>query len=101
MNPALPAAIAGVVVELPLARSISRDGVVTWTRDGREFAILGGSGVEVRLDRAVAAAATRTPDVAPSPRGPEWVRFNPHELDAHAADRLRAWLELAYRRAGE
>jgi hypothetical protein len=101
MNAALPAAVAEVVVDLPLARSLSRDGVVTWTRDGLEFAVLGGSGVEVRLDRAVAAAASRTPDVAPSPRGPEWVRFNPRELDAHADDRLRAWLELAYRRAGE
>jgi hypothetical protein len=65
------------------------------------FAVLGGSGIELRLDRAVAEAATRTPDTAPSLRGGEWIRFNPRELDAHALDRLRAWLELAYRRAGE
>jgi hypothetical protein len=47
----------------------------------------------------IAVAATRTPDTAPTVRGPEWVRFNPRELDGHAVDRLRAWLELAYRRA--
>ena len=101
MNPSLPAAVAEVVVDLAESRSLSTEGVVTWTRAARDFAVLGPNGVEIRLDRAVAAAATRTPDTAPSPRGDEWIRFNPRELDAHAADRLRAWLELAYRRAGE
>ena len=72
-----------------------------WSRGSVEFAVVGPFGVELRLDRQVAAAATRTPDTAPSPRGPEWVRFNPRELDAHALDRLQAWLELAHRRAGE
>ena len=71
-----------------------------WSRGSGEFAIVGPFGVEIRLDRHVAAAAARTPDTASSPRGPEWVRFNPRELDAHALDRLHAWLELAYRRAG-
>ena len=99
MNPQLPAAIAEVVVDLPEARSLSASAVVTWSRGGREFAVLGPSGIELHLDRAIAAAATRTPDTAPSPRGSDWIRFNPHELDAHALDRLRAWLELAYRRA--
>ena len=101
MNPGLVAAIAEVIVELPESRSQSTDGTVTWTRAGREFAALGAGGVEIRLDRPIAAAATRTPDTAPSSRGPEWIRFNPRELDGHAVDRLRAWLELAYRRAGE
>lgn len=73
----------------------------TWSLGGVDFAVAGPFGLEVRLDRQVAAAATRTPDVAPSVRGPDWVRFNPRELDAHALDRLQAWLELAYRRAGE
>ena len=54
-----------------------------------EFAVVGPFGVEIRLDRQVAAAATRTPDTAPSPRDPDWVRFNPRELDAHALDRLQ------------
>jgi hypothetical protein len=101
MDPSLPARAAEVIVDLPEARSLSVDGVVTWARAERAFAALGPSGIEIRLDRAIASAATRTPDTAPSARGPEWVRFNPRELDAHAEDRLRAWLELAYRRAGE
>ena len=101
MDTSLPAAVAEIIVDLPESRSQSTDGVVTWTRGGQPFAVLGPTGIEVRLDRAVAAAASRTPDVAPSPRGSDWVRFNPHELDAHALDRLRAWVELAYRRAGE
>jgi hypothetical protein len=61
--------------------------------------VLGPFGLELRLDQPIATAATRTPDTAPSPRGREWVRFNPRELDGHAVDRLRAWLDLAYRRA--
>lgn len=101
MDPALPATIAEVIVELPDSRSQSTDGVVTWTRAGVVFAALGANGIEIRLDRPIAAAATRTPDTAPSPRGADWIRFNPRELDGHAVDRLRAWLELGYRRAAE
>jgi hypothetical protein len=100
VDPALPATVAEVIVDLPESRSQSVDGVVTWSRAERPFAVLGPNGIEIRLDRAIAAAATRTPDTAPSTRGPEWVRFNPRELDPHALDRLRAWLELGYRRAG-
>jgi hypothetical protein len=101
VDPSLPAGVAEVILELPESRSQSVAGEVTWTRGSQPFAALGPAGVEIRLDRAIAAAATRTPDTAPSSRGPGWIRFNPRELDAHALDRLRAWLELAYRRAGE
>ena len=101
MDSSLPSRIAEVIVDLPEARSQATDGIVEWTRRGQPFAVLGRDGIEIRLDRAIAPAATRTPDTAPSSRGRDWVRFNPHELDAHALDRLRAWLELAYRRAGE
>jgi hypothetical protein len=76
------------------------ESVMTWSVGDQPFAALGSDGIEIRLDEPVAAAAARTPDSAPSPRGPEWVRFNPGEVDGHAVDRLRAWLELAYRRAG-
>lgn len=99
-DPSLPARVAEVIVDLPESRSVSADGVVTWTRADRAFAALGTSGIEIRLDPAIAAAAARTPDTAPSARGPGWIRFSPRELDTHALDRLRAWLELAYRRAG-
>lgn len=100
MSPSLPALVAEIVVELPEARGLSVDGVMTWSVGDRAFAVLGPSGVEIRLDPPIAAAATRTPDTGPSARGPEWVRFDPKEIDGHAVDRLRAWLELAYRRAG-
>jgi hypothetical protein len=76
-------------------------GAMTWSFRGDPFAVLGPTGIELRLDPAIAAAATRTPDTAPSPRGPEWVRFSPRELDGHAVDRLEAWFELAYRRAAK
>ena len=101
MDSSLPAHIAEVIVDLPESRSQSIDGVITWSRGSTAFAALGPNGIEIRLDRPIAAAATRTPDTAPSARGADWIRFNPHELDGHALDRLRAWLELGYRRAGE
>jgi hypothetical protein len=99
VDPSLPARVAEIVVDLPDSRSVSADGIVTWSRGERPFAALGPQGIEISLDRAIAGAAARTPDCAPSSRGPEWVRFNPRDLDQHAVDRLRAWLELAYRRA--
>ena len=101
MDPALPATVAEIVIDLPESRSQAVDGIVTWARAGVPFASLGATGIEIRLERAIAAAASRTPDTAPSSRGADWIRFNPRELDSHAIDRLRAWLELAYRRAGE
>ena len=101
MDSSLPAHVAEVIVDLPESRSQSVGGAVTWSRGGTAFAVLGPNGIELHLDRPIAAAATRTPDTAPSPRGQDWVRFNPSELDSHALDRLRAWLQLAYRRVGE
>ena len=101
MDARLPATVAEVIVDLPEARSQSAGGAVTWRRGGAVFATLGPWGIEIRLDRAIAAAAARTADTEPSSRGPEWIRFSPSELDGHAVDRLRAWLELGYRRAGE
>ena len=77
------------------------DGSTTWSRAGRAFLAAGVSGAEFRLGTSIAAAAARTPDAAPSSRGPEWVRFNPRELDGHAVDRVTAWFELAYRLAAE
>ncbi len=101
MDSSLPAQVAEVIVDLPESRSQSVDGVITWSRRGTPYAALGPNGIEIRLDRLIAAAAARTPGTAPSARGADWIRFNPQELDGHALDRLRAWLELGYRRAGE
>lgn len=101
MSPSLPQLVSEIVLELPQARSLSVDEVVTWSVGDQPFAAIGPPGVEVRLDPPIAAAARRTPDAGPSSRGAEWVRFNPPELDGHAVDRLRAWLQLAYRRVSE
>jgi predicted metalloendopeptidase len=74
---------------------------VTWTAGGVTFAELTDGGVELRLDSAIAAAASHTPDTELSPRGPEWIRFHPRTLDDHALDRLEAWFALAVRRANQ
>ena len=76
------------------------DGTTTWSRAGQPFAALSADGAvaEFALDPPVAAAAARTPDVSPSPRGPGWVRFGPGVLDDHAADRATAWFASAHRR---
>jgi hypothetical protein len=92
----IAAALAG---EGTAAERDSAGGTVTWSRAGVPFAVLGDVGVELHLDATIAAAAARTPDAAPSDRGREWVRFNPHALDPHAVDRLEAWFRLAVRRA--
>ncbi|MEO8571458.1 MAG: hypothetical protein ABI553_07125 [Chloroflexota bacterium] len=75
-------------------------GEVTWMRGGRAFAAASadGSVAEFALDPAVADAATRTPDVTGSARGPGWVAFAPADLDDHAADRAVAWFASAHRR---
>src|SRR5262245_44640951 len=93
--------VADLVAELPDVTTSPGGAGRAWARGSVEFAVVGPFSVEIRLDRQVAVGSTRTPDSAPSPRGPEWVRFNPRELDAHALDRLEAWLDLAHRRAGE
>lgn len=76
------------------------DGCVTWTRGSQAFAaiVADESAAEFRLEPAVAAAAVRTPDVAPSSRGPGWVTFRPPVLDDHGADRAAAWFASAHRR---
>lgn len=89
-------AIAG---ELEAAESRPTAGGREWSIGGIVFAATGPEGAEFRLSRPVAAAALRTPDAAPSPRGPDWVAFRPPLLDRHALDRAEAWLTSAWRRA--
>jgi len=86
--------------ELPGAEpSLGPDGSITWSRGNRPFAVVSAdsASAEFALDPAVADAATRTPDVSPSTRGPGWVTFTPTDLDDHAADRATAWLASAHR----
>jgi hypothetical protein len=97
----LEAQVTQLLEEVPGVSSAPGGAGRSWSVEGREFAVVGPLGAEIRLDPAIAAAAARTPDTAASARGPEWVTFNPRELDAHALDRLQAWLQLAYRRATE
>jgi hypothetical protein len=95
--------LAAIALDLPDARSATdAPGTVTWSRGGNAFATLSADGATASfgLDGAVAAAAARTPDVAPSSRGPGWVDFTPAELDDHAADRAGAWFASAHRRLG-
>ena len=80
-------------------------GTTTWRAVGTSgaeavpFATLTGRRAEFRLDPVVARAALRTADTTPSPRGPEWVTFEPGELDDAAIDRAEAWFLSAHRHA--
>jgi hypothetical protein len=88
-----------VLEELPGVNR-RRDGeVVLLTVRERVFAVLGPDFLEVALDPHVAAAALRTPDTRPSPRGAGWIAFTPAVTDRFALDRAEAWLRLGHRRA--
>jgi hypothetical protein len=71
----------------------------TWSVGATTFATVDGNAAEFRLDPVVAAAARRTPDTQASDHGPDWVRFEPVELDDQAIDRAEAWFGSAHRRA--
>lgn len=90
----------GLVLEDLPGVTRRRDGevVLLATRE-RVFAVLGPDLLEVALDPPVAAAALRTPDTRPSPRGTGWIAFTPRAADRFALDRAEAWLRLGHRRA--
>ena len=82
----------------PVARR--RDGeVVLLSARARVFAVLGADMLEVALEPSIAAAALRTADTRPSPRGAGWIAFTPRNVDRFALDRAEAWVRLAHRRA--
>jgi hypothetical protein len=70
-----------------------------WSIGGVTFAATTSDAAEFRLARPVVEAALRTPGTSPSARGPDWIGFQPTELDRHATDRATAWLASAWRRA--
>jgi hypothetical protein len=65
---------------------------------GTVFAVLDADRLEAALDPAVLKAALRTPDTAPSARGPGWIAFSPSVVDRYALDRAEAWVRFAHRR---
>lgn len=81
-----------------VAAASSGAGETVWSVGPTAFAIRTGDGAEFRLDPLVVAAALRTPDTAPSPRGHDWVAFAPAVLDDAAIDRAEAWFLSAHRR---
>ena len=93
--------LALAAADLPgVERHEAGDGSFEWRIAGKPFAAARPPNeTSYLLDPAVAAAALRTPDAEPSPRGPEWVSFRPAVLDRFALDRASAWLESAWRRA--
>lgn len=94
------AALAAAATTLdPTPKAEIRVDGQAWSRSGHAFAIAEGTSASFRLGAVIAAAALRTPDVAGSGLGPDWVRFSPPILDDHALDRLEAWFAAAYRRA--
>ena len=78
------------------------DGSTEYRRGPRTYAVVNADGsAEVRLHPEVAEAAGRTPSTFGSPRGHDWVRFAPPELEQHALDRAEAWFLSAWRAAQE
>ena len=75
------------------------DGGVTYTVGETAVVVVSGATAEFRLRADIAAAAARTPDAAPSQRGPDWVAFSPTTIDRFARDRVSAWFEFAVRQA--
>jgi hypothetical protein len=81
------------------AEQVDAEDGVSYACSETVVAVVSGASVEFRLRADVAAAAARTPDAAPSPRGPEWVAFSPAAFDRFTRDRIESWFELAVREA--
>ncbi len=88
-----------VAADLEDVEEVEVEGGLEWRRGGVSFGAVAGNVAEFRLQPPVAAAAIRTPDTRPSPRGQGWVTFAPEALDGPAADRAEAWLTSAWRNA--
>ncbi|HKG57238.1 MAG TPA: hypothetical protein VKA85_08320 [Candidatus Limnocylindrales bacterium] len=91
-------AVDSAAAELEGVERRDAGGATEYLVRGRVVALVAEAVAEFALDPAVAAAALRTPDTGPSPRGDGWVAFAPPELDRIALDRATAWLGSACRR---
>lgn len=70
---------------------------VDYARDGRPFAVVDGSALELRMNPEVAVAAARTTFTTASRRGNGWIRFAPPSVDQFVLDRAEAWFLSAWR----
>jgi hypothetical protein len=93
--------LLGAADEAGAVARTDEGGLATWSAGSPPipFATLTGGRAEFRLDPVVAGAALRTPDTVASPRGPEWVAYEPRIVDDGAVDRAEAWFLAAHRRA--
>ncbi len=97
-----PGALEAEVDEVAAAIGAERSdigGGVSYSVGKTVIVVVEGTTAAFRLRADVAAAAARTPDAAPSPRGPEWVAFSPTAFDRFTRDRIESWFEFAARQA--
>jgi hypothetical protein len=92
-------ALAAAAAGLPGVEGRRTADATEWLVRGRVFAAVAGNVAEYWLDPVIGRAALGTPDTAASPRGAEWIAFQPLELDRFALDRAIAWFGSAHRRA--
>ena len=95
----LGALVAEAAGSMGLVATQGPDGL-TYSVGDTVVLVVAGATAEFRLRADVAAAAARTPDAAPSPRGAEWVAFTPGTFDRFTTDRINAWILFAAREAG-
>jgi hypothetical protein len=92
---------ATVVVELDDVTVTGDGGVTVYSRGDTVFARATVEALELRLPEDIAEAALRTPDTLPVPGQTGWVRFVPSDGERHVIDRAAAWLQTAWRHAGQ
>lgn len=90
----LAALVAAAAADLGTDGARDGDGVAYSVGPTLVVSVVGAT-AEFRLRTDVAAAAARTPEAGPSPRGPEWVAFSPTTFDRFTRDRIEAWFEFA------
>ena len=94
----LASLVAAAAAELDLEAVEDGSGVAYSIGEMLIVAVAGAT-AEFRLRADVAAAAARTPEAGPSPRGPQWVAFSPTTFDRFTRDRIDAWFEFATKQA--
>jgi hypothetical protein len=93
-----PGALAAAVAEVAAAIGAERTDVaggVSYSVGKMVIVVVEGTTASFWLRADIAAAAARTPDAAPSSRGPDWVAFSPTTLDRFTRDRIESWFEFA------